>query len=95
MEALGGRDPESHSCYTFLLRIFAAVFREAAPGVRDLLTALKDCKEYEKAFPELATGPTKHLCLTCDARFKAWVPGAQQELWWKLPEYFELLLSSS
>ncbi|KAM5544009.1 hypothetical protein V8D89_002626 [Ganoderma adspersum] len=84
--------------YALLSRLFAVVFRDGrvAHGVRDPLRALKECVDYEQAFPETTSeGPTKRLCVICDMRFKEWVPGARRELWRKLPEYFEVMPSSS
>ncbi|PIL26926.1 hypothetical protein GSI_10064 [Ganoderma sinense ZZ0214-1] len=90
-----GRDAEEYPCYALLVRIFAAVFRETTPGVRDPLKALKECVDYEK-IPEIARGSssTKRLCSGCDWAFREWVPQARQKLWRKLPEYFGLPLPS-
>ncbi|PIL26931.1 hypothetical protein GSI_10069 [Ganoderma sinense ZZ0214-1] len=92
-ESDGREDSEAYPCYALLVRLFAAVFREAAPGVRDPLKALKECVDYERAFPE--SGTAKRLCTGCDERFKEWIPGARRELWRKLPVYFEVPSSSS
>ncbi|PIL26916.1 hypothetical protein GSI_10054 [Ganoderma sinense ZZ0214-1] len=90
-----GRDAEEYPCYALLVRIFAAVFRETTPGVRDPLKALKECVDYEK-IPEIARGSssTKRLCSGCDWAFREWVPQARQELWRKLPEYFDVEVPS-
>ena len=88
------RNPDDYPCYTLLRRIFTAVFREASPGVQDPLKALKECVKYEK-IPEVSESSMKSLCTGCDWEFRKWVPRARQELWQKLPEYFEVPSPSS
>ncbi|PIL26918.1 hypothetical protein GSI_10056 [Ganoderma sinense ZZ0214-1] len=95
VEEREGRDPEAYPCYVLLQRILGEVFRETAPGVRDPLKVLKECVDYERAFPEIEAGTTKRLCMACDERFKEWIPGARQGLWRKLPVYFEVPSSLS
>ncbi|KAM5544007.1 hypothetical protein V8D89_002624 [Ganoderma adspersum] len=90
------RNADEYPCYALLRLLFETVSREASSGVavRDPLKALKDCIDYE-TIPEVTRAPTNALCTTCDLKFRQWVPRARQELWKKLPEYFEVPLSSA
>ena len=89
LEVEDKRNADSYPCYSLLQRTFSAVFRKASPGIRDPLKALKDYATCE-GIPEVSGLPAKSLCTGCKWGLRQWVPAARQELWLKLPEYFEV-----
>ena len=90
------RNADNYPCYTLLMLLFEAVSREALSGVAVMnpLKALNYCVDYQQML-EVTRAPTKALYPTCDLKSRKWIPRARQELRRKLPDYFELPLSSA